>query len=123
MTAMRVLICGAGIAGPTLAFWLERFGHEPVLVERAPVPRQGGYVIDFWGTGFEVAWRMGLVPGLLQRGYRVQELREVDAKGRRITGIDPRPLIERSEGRYVSIARADLAALLLESLGDRVPIR
>ena len=33
---MRVLIVGAGIAGPTLAYWLLRAGHEPTLVERAP---------------------------------------------------------------------------------------
>lgn len=58
----RTLLCGAGIAGPTLAYGLECFGHEPVLVERAPAAREGGYVIDFWGTGFEVAERMGLVP-------------------------------------------------------------
>ena len=52
---MRVLISGAGIAGPTLAFWLSRYGLEPVIVERSPRLRQGGYVIDFWGLGFEIA--------------------------------------------------------------------
>lgn len=33
---MKVLIVGAGIAGPTLAYWLRRIGYEPTLVERAP---------------------------------------------------------------------------------------
>jgi 2-polyprenyl-6-methoxyphenol hydroxylase-like FAD-dependent oxidoreductase len=42
-----VLISGAGIAGPTLAYWLRAGGYEPTLVERAPALRHGGYVIDF----------------------------------------------------------------------------
>ena len=50
---MKVLIVGAGIAGPTLAYWLLRAGHEPTLVERAPELRRGGYLVDFWGAGFE----------------------------------------------------------------------
>ncbi len=46
---MRILIVGAGIAGPTLAFWLNRSGHDVTIVEHAPVLRRGGYLIDFWG--------------------------------------------------------------------------
>jgi len=51
----KVLISGAGIAGPTLAYWLQHYGFEPVLVERAPALRTGGYIVDFWGLGFDVA--------------------------------------------------------------------
>lgn len=47
---MRVAITGVGIAGPTLAYWLRRTGHDPVLFERAPAARTGGYLIDFWGV-------------------------------------------------------------------------
>ena len=57
-----ILISGAGIAGPTLAYWLSRYGFIPTLIERAPALRTGGYVMDFWGVGFDVAERMGLVP-------------------------------------------------------------
>jgi 2-polyprenyl-6-methoxyphenol hydroxylase-like FAD-dependent oxidoreductase len=39
----RILICGAGIAGPTLAYWLHRYGFEPTLVESAPALRTGGW--------------------------------------------------------------------------------
>ena len=66
---MKVLIVGAGIAGPTLAYWLLQAGHEPTLVERAPELRRGGYLVDFWGAGFDVAERMGIVPELRRRGY------------------------------------------------------
>ena len=46
-----ILVCGAGIAGPTLAYWLKRAGFSPTIVERAPALRSSGYVIDFWGIG------------------------------------------------------------------------
>jgi 2-polyprenyl-6-methoxyphenol hydroxylase-like FAD-dependent oxidoreductase len=117
---MKVLIVGAGIAGPTLAYWLQREGHDVTLVERAPEPRQGGYVVDFWGTGFEVAERMGMVPRLLRDGYRFREMREVSDRGRRISSLDAARLIEGTDGRYVSIARTDLAAAILDAVGDRV---
>jgi 2-polyprenyl-6-methoxyphenol hydroxylase-like FAD-dependent oxidoreductase len=48
----KVLISGAGIAGPTLAYWLSRYGFNPTLIERAPALRTGGFVMDFWGGGF-----------------------------------------------------------------------
>ena len=72
---MEVLIVGAGIAGPTLAHWLLRAGHRPTLVERAPQVRRGGYLIDFWGVGFDVADRMGIVPRLRRDGYVLREAR------------------------------------------------
>ena len=117
---MKVLIVGAGIAGPTLAYWLVRSGHEPTLVERSPSPRRGGYVIDFWGAGFDVAERMGIVPDLLEKGYRVQELREVTGTGRVRSRFDPRPVLDSLGGRYVSIPRSDLAAAILAALGGKV---
>ena len=65
---MKILISGAGIAGPTLAYWLAHYGLEPTLVETAPSLRTGGYVIDFWGAGFEIADRMGLLPEISREG-------------------------------------------------------
>jgi 2-polyprenyl-6-methoxyphenol hydroxylase-like FAD-dependent oxidoreductase len=53
-----VLISRAGIAGPTLAFWLRAASFEPTLVERTPALRAGGYVTDFWGLGYDIAERM-----------------------------------------------------------------
>jgi 2-polyprenyl-6-methoxyphenol hydroxylase-like FAD-dependent oxidoreductase len=117
---MRVLIVGAGIAGPTLAHWLRRTGHEPTLVELAPAARAGGYLVDFWGTGFDVAERMGIVPRLMERGYVFREMREVGPDGRRIASLDPTGLIGMAGGRYVTIARSDLASAIAESIGAGV---
>ena len=59
---MNVLISGAGIAGATLAFWLRKHGFAPTLVECAPTLRTGGYVIDFWGLGYDIAKEWGCYP-------------------------------------------------------------
>jgi 2-polyprenyl-6-methoxyphenol hydroxylase-like FAD-dependent oxidoreductase len=118
---MRIAINGTGIAGPTLAYWLRRFGHQPVLFEKAPALRAGGYVIDFWGLGYEIAGRMGILPALLERGYLMQRLRMVDADGREVAGMDVGPLREQVDGRFISVARADLAAALFHAC-DGIPV-
>ena len=81
---MNVLISGAGIAGPTLAFWLGKYGFASTLVESAPTLRTSGYVIDFWGLGYDIAEKMGLLPDIARIGYHMQELRIVDDRGRRL---------------------------------------
>ncbi len=116
---MNILIVGAGIAGPTLAYWLLRAGHTPTLVERAPELRTGGYVVDFWGAGFVVAERMGIAPELVRRGYRAREGRQVRRDGTRLLSFNPE-LFVGSDGRYVTLARSDLAAVIYAALEGRV---
>jgi 2-polyprenyl-6-methoxyphenol hydroxylase-like FAD-dependent oxidoreductase len=115
-----VLISGAGIAGPTLAYWLQRAGYEPTLVERAPDLRRGGYLVDFWGAGFDVAERMGIAPEVVRRGYHLRQVRQVDDEGHRITAFDPELFVRGTGGRYVSIARSELAAVIYGALDGRV---
>jgi 2-polyprenyl-6-methoxyphenol hydroxylase-like FAD-dependent oxidoreductase len=111
-----VLISGAGIAGPTLAFWLQAAGFEPTLIERAPAIRRGGYVIDFWGLGYDIAERMGLIGEINRIGYRVRELRIVNDSGRRVAGFGTRIFAELTGGRYVTLGRSELSHLLCDSL-------
>lgn len=117
---MRVLISGAGIAGPTLAYWLHQFGMKPTIVERAPALRTGGYVIDFWGVGFDVAERMGLVPDIRREGYAVREVRVVGQHGRRVAGFSVDSITRITNGRYISIPRGELAALIYRKIEGRV---
>ncbi len=60
MTRRNVLISGASIAGPALAFWLARYGWDTTIVERAPTFRTGGQNIDIRGAAREVIRRAGL---------------------------------------------------------------
>lgn len=117
---MKILISGAGIAGPTLAYWLLKYGFEPTLIEQAPELRTGGYVIDFWGAGFDIAERMGLVPDIMKNGYDVKEVRLVDQSGKRIGGFPVKVFAQITRGRYTSIARGDLAKLIFNSLDGKV---
>jgi 2-polyprenyl-6-methoxyphenol hydroxylase-like FAD-dependent oxidoreductase len=117
--AKSALISGIGVAGPTLAYWLAERGFEPVLVERSPTPRTGGYVIDFWGLGYDVAERMGLLPSIRGDGYQIEELRLVDGRGRRVGGFDADVFRKLTGGRYVSLRRGNLAALLYRKIQDR----
>jgi 2-polyprenyl-6-methoxyphenol hydroxylase-like FAD-dependent oxidoreductase len=109
---MRVAINGMGIAGPTLAYWLRRSGHDPVLFEKAPAVRSGGYLIDFWGLGYEIAERMGIIPTLREHSYQMERLRMVDRDGREEAHMDLAPLYEAHRGRFISLPRADLASAL-----------
>jgi 2-polyprenyl-6-methoxyphenol hydroxylase-like FAD-dependent oxidoreductase len=115
---MRVAINGIGVAGPTLAYWLRRYGDEPVLFERAPVLRTGGYIIDFWGLGYEIAEKMGLIAELAARSYHMQELRIVDEHGSRVAGLTLEALRAVADGRFLSVPRGDIAATIFRACGD-----
>lgn len=116
---MQILIVGAGIAGPTLAYWLARHGHRPTLLERAPAPRTGGYVLDFWGAGFDVAERMGLVPELRRKGYDVKEVRLVGRAGQTVGRFSAEVVARLTGGRHVSVPRGDLASAIYQQLDAR----
>ena len=114
--AESVLISGIGIAGPTLAHWLNRSGFHCTLVDKSPALRSGGYVIDFWGLGYEIAERMGLLSEIDAAGYHMQELRVVDDRGQRISGFGTRVFGELTGGRYITLARSDLSRLIFDTI-------
>ncbi len=117
---MKIAINGAGIAGPALAYWLHRGGHEPTLIEKAPSFRTGGYVIDFWGIGYTIAERMGILPQVLAKSYSVQEVRFVDERGRKAGGFSVDVFRRIMKDRYTSLPRGDLGAAIYQSVSDRI---
>ena len=114
-----VLISGIGIAGPTLAYWLARHGFRSTLVENAQRLRTGGYVIDFWGRGFDVSEKMGILPAIKRQGYHVKEIRFVGASGRRVGGFNADVFRSATNGRYVSIPRGELAKIIYQTIDGR----
>lgn len=110
MKNRNILISGAGIAGPTLAYWLLHWGFTPTLVERAPSLRTGGYMIDFWGLGWEVAERMHLISQLVRDGYRLEEVRLVNQAGAPVAKLDSRAYLPATGGKFISVLRGDLAS-------------
>ena len=107
----RVLISGASIAGPALALWLDRYGFEVTLVEKAPGVRRGGQAVDFKGvTHRSVLERMGLLDDVRQaRSTSGGDGIVVDSAGRSIATIPA-----EFSGGEIEIARGDLAHILFE---------
>ncbi|MBP2471592.1 2-polyprenyl-6-methoxyphenol hydroxylase-like FAD-dependent oxidoreductase [Crossiella equi] len=120
---MRVVVCGAGIAGLTLATRLADQGAEVVLLERSARPRDQGYMIDFFGPGYDAVERMGLLPEVLATGYRVREASLVDGHGRRRAAVRYPEFAKAVGGRLVSILRPDLERVLREHLPASVDVR
>ncbi|MEU5527063.1 FAD-dependent monooxygenase [Micromonospora chersina] len=112
-----VLISGAGVAGPTLAWWLRRHGFRPTVVERAPALRDGGYKVDVRGAALTVLDRMGLREQVRRHDTGMRLARFVDASGTQLATMDA-ALFGGREGDDVELMRGDLARLLVEATGD-----
>lgn len=121
--AGKILISGAGIAGCCVAWWLEKYGYAVTLVEQASAPRDGGYVIDFWGLGYDVAEKMGLLSELRRHDLEVHEFQIVNGRGRVVAGIDQRALADLTGGHIMSLPRSAVAAALYQAVKDRVMVR
>lgn len=110
---MRILICGAGIAGLSLAFCLERLGHSVDIVERAPQRRDDGYMIDFFGSGYDAMERLGLLPDLAAIHEPVERLVAVDTQGRRQAAVPYEQLRRRLlADRHFNFMRGALERVL-----------
>jgi 2-polyprenyl-6-methoxyphenol hydroxylase-like FAD-dependent oxidoreductase len=118
---MRIIICGAGIAGMAVAFWLSQH-HDVTIIERHPDLRSTGLQIDIRGHGIEVLKRMGLETAF--RGVSVKEegLEFVNSTGKVVAYF---PANRSGEGLQsfttdYEIMRGDLIQLLYENIKDRV---
>ncbi len=109
-----MLISGAGVAGPTLAFWLARHGFRPTVVERAQGQRSSGHPVDVRGAAVRVAEQMGVLAHLRAVATHVPGLTFVTASGRRIGPL----ALGRPRGDELEVPRADLATVLCDAARD-----
>lgn len=122
MENKNILISGAGIAGTALAYWLKRFGFNTTIVECAPKLREGGYAIDFWGAGFDVAERMGILSDLGSVDLKLSELTFVDENNKRIGRMNYKKIVKWMNGRAFTLLRSDLAKTIFNHLGKGTQI-
>jgi 2-polyprenyl-6-methoxyphenol hydroxylase-like FAD-dependent oxidoreductase len=113
-TKKKVLISGASIAGPALAYWLCRYCFDITVVERADAVRSGGYPIDVRGTAIDVVERMGLLSQLQEAHIDTRKLTFVDATGAPIAAISPEAMSGGVSGRDIELPRGALTSLLYE---------
>ncbi|MBO9042043.1 FAD-dependent monooxygenase [Curtobacterium flaccumfaciens] len=115
----RVLITGASIAGPALAWGLDRSGFDVTLLERSPEQRTTGQNIDVRGLGREVLERMGLRDTVMQHLTGEAGTRYVDEHG---TPYATFPKTEGQDGptAEIEILRGTFAGILVDALPDTI---
>jgi 2-polyprenyl-6-methoxyphenol hydroxylase-like FAD-dependent oxidoreductase len=118
---MRILISGASIAGPVLAYWLSRYGFEVTVVERAPALRKtGGHAVDLFRPSMQISAMMGVLPQIeaLATGTNTMTVyREGVAKP---ATIDITKLVSAGSDQHVEIMRDDLGELYYDAGRDDV---
>jgi 2-polyprenyl-6-methoxyphenol hydroxylase-like FAD-dependent oxidoreductase len=120
---MKAIICGAGISGISAAWWLEMFGWEVVLIERAESLRAQGYMIDFFGPGCEAVERMRLFAKLEEVRYRVPKVVWMDLRHQPVASLNYALVEKITNGKFVSLMRGDLERTLFENLPPQVDVR
>jgi 2-polyprenyl-6-methoxyphenol hydroxylase-like FAD-dependent oxidoreductase len=106
----RILISGAGVAGPALACALSGYGAETTVVEIAPTLRTSGFTVDFRGpTHLRVLERLGVLDDLRRIETHGSAMASVDEHGREIFRLPP-----EFTGGDLEVYRPDLSRLLYE---------
>jgi len=120
---MKAMICGAGIAGLALAARLAHAGWDVTVTESLPALHNEGYMVDLFGSGYEAASRMGLLPSLRDMDYEFDAVRWVSSAGRTGARISYQTVRTLFEGRLLSLLRGDLQRAVLEQLPPSVNLR
>lgn len=120
MAPLKILICGGGVGGPALAFWLARSGHHVVIVERYPALRASGAQVDLREQGIEVVKRMGLIETIRSKTVDEAGFALVDSDGK-VKAIMPANKSGKGAQSFTSefeIMRGDLVRILYDETKD-----
>lgn len=114
---MRVLISGAGIAGPTLAWWLARTGTHVTIIEKANGLPAYGQNLDVEDSAVTVIKKMGLWDQVRRFNTTERGTQFIDPKGRSFAHFPVK------DGRFCptsenEIMRGDLVKILYEATKD-----
>lgn len=123
MKTQKILVTGASIAGPTLAYWLARQGMDVTVVERAPAFRDGGQTIDVRGAGRTVVQRMGLEAQVRANTTAEQGIAFVDRANHTQAFIGVGAFDGEGPIAELEILRGELAKLLIQHSQDQVTYR
>lgn len=111
----KILVIGAGIAGPAVCYWLRRFGFSPTLIEKSANLRKGGHALDVRGVAINLAKSMGIYEKICNRRTQVEFGRYVDAEGNILHEEEGERFCFR-EGEDVEIVRGDLVEILIDAI-------
>jgi 2-polyprenyl-6-methoxyphenol hydroxylase-like FAD-dependent oxidoreductase len=118
---MRILISGASIAGPVLAYWLTQYGFEATVVERAPTLRKtGGHAVDLFRPSMEISAKMGVLPRIEALATGTDTARIYREGARRPVRADISKAVGAASDRHVEIMRDDLSEVYYDAGRDCV---
>jgi 2-polyprenyl-6-methoxyphenol hydroxylase-like FAD-dependent oxidoreductase len=112
----RVLISGASVAGPVLAYWLNRFGFQPTVVERTDALRfgTGGHAVDLFGPALQIIDWMGALPQVQDAGTHTEIISFI-REGHRPVDVPAELMSEGVSERHVEIMRGELAKIIFDT--------
>ena len=117
---MRVLISGASIAGPVLAYWLHRYGVEVTVVERAPALRKsGGHAVDLFRPAMQIVGKMGLLTAIRAKATGTDAIVIHRDNAKPVT-LDLRKVYTAVSDDHVEIMRDDLSEILYDATRHNV---
>jgi len=118
---MRVLISGASVAGPVLAYWLRHYGYTPTVVEKSPTLRKtGGHAVDLFRPAMDIIERMGLVDAV--RAHRT-DIERMTIHRQGVAGaieVDLRRMMSAVSDSHVEIMRDELSEIIYDATRDDV---
>jgi 2-polyprenyl-6-methoxyphenol hydroxylase-like FAD-dependent oxidoreductase len=120
---VKIIICGAGIAGLAAARGLVDHDVEIVIIERSPQPRRQGYMIDFFGPGYDAAAELGVLDDLRRRAHAIDRVSWHNRSGHRTATMRYAAIARAADGQLISLMRPDVEEALRESVDGRVEFR
>ncbi|GAA4233097.1 2-polyprenyl-6-methoxyphenol hydroxylase-like FAD-dependent oxidoreductase [Streptosporangium album] len=113
---MRILISGASVAGPVLAYWLNRYGFAVTVVERAPALRKaGGHAVDLFHPAMDIVDKMGLITPVQAKRTGTEWLAFRSENSDHLHELEIGRLMSVVSDRHVEIMRDDLGEILYEA--------
>jgi len=110
---MRILISGAGIAGPVLAYWLTRYGYSVTVVERAETFRKtgGGQAVDLFLPALDIIERMGVLAEVRSKATGIERVTVFKEGTERPAELSLGNIYSTISDQHVEIMRDDLAEI------------
>jgi 2-polyprenyl-6-methoxyphenol hydroxylase-like FAD-dependent oxidoreductase len=115
----KILVIGAGIAGPAVCYWLRRFGFYPVLIEKSACIRKGGQGLDIRGVAIDIVKKIGIYEQICKMRTQVEYGRHVDVIGKTLHEEKGEKFGFR-QGEDVEILRGDFVEILMKTI-ESVP--
>ncbi len=113
----KILVVGAGVAGPAVCYWLNKFGFSPTLIEKNKTIRKGGYAMDVRGVAVNIIKKIGIYKAICDMRTQIEYSHYVDAQGN-ILHEEYGEKIGYRQGEEVEIVRGNLIEILMQAISN-----